>query len=410
MAQSGGELLRKVKDRMPKTSFNRTAEQNRIFDFDKDMTEAGAVVDSVQNQAALPADAQVARNAALAATQAGVQYGVDQSLGADIATQAGSDPNASRFNLNNASNSQQGLDVQAALRAAGSQSGAGNAAAGQAVQATGALAGPGSYAPQQAGALGQFGDQVGQFSQDVGLLRRTAEGTGPSAAQAMMQSALGQNARAMQAVAGQARGGNLAAGIRAATQAGAQQGLQSTNQLAALRAQEQLTGQAQLAGAQGQLSGAMANRSQAITGATNAETARNQAFAGAASNAANAMTGATNAGTGVAQAGSQQHANILDAIKAAETLRMQGVNTQANILGTQVQNAGQNANTGLANVSNALAASGQLGGQFEDAERRKAGAYEAGKAREFGAKDAAQLAFNVAATGGSMATMAAGKP
>ncbi len=99
--------------------------------------------------------------------------------------------------------------------------------------------------------------QLDQYAQDINLLRRSAMGEGPSAAERMHRSALDSNQRGMASMAATARGGNIASALRSATAAGSNANLQATNQLAALRANEQLTAQGQLAGAQAQHAGAI---------------------------------------------------------------------------------------------------------------------------------------------------------
>ena len=180
-------------------------------------------------------------------------------------------------------------------------------AAGSAFQAAKALQGAGSFQPAMAG-------QANQFGEDVGLIRAAAEGRGPSAAEHLARASLDSNARNMQAVAAGARGGNLAAGIRAATQAGAQQGLQSTQQLAALRAQEQL-------GAMGQLAGANAALGQNLQGAQATETARQAAGVQGGIGAAGALTDVGNAQT--------------SAMSAAGQLYGQGAQTNAGLQGVK---------------------------------------------------------------------------
>ena len=82
---------------------------------------------------------------------------------------------------------------------------------------------------------------------DLGAVRRTAFGQGPSAAQNLAQSQLDAGIRSQAAMAAGARGGNLAAAQRAAANAGSQMQLQAIPQLAAQRAQEQLNAQNTLA-------------------------------------------------------------------------------------------------------------------------------------------------------------------
>jgi hypothetical protein len=136
-----------------------------------------------------------------------------------------------------------------------------------------------------AGAQGQaFRRDTASFRRDMDLLRRTASGQGPSAAEALAKSQLDDAVRSQAALAATARGGNIAAGLRAAARAGSDLALRSQNQMAALRAQEILNAQTGLTGAQAQLGGLQAQRAQVlqqaraqdIARATNASTAADQ--------------------------------------------------------------------------------------------------------------------------------------
>jgi hypothetical protein len=136
-------------------------------------------------------------------------------------------------------------------------------------------------AARQNAQLGEYGQDLSSFRTDIDLLRRTAEGKGPSAAQALAQQQLGESVRNMSAVAAGARGGNVSGGIRAATRAGSDMMLRSQQQIAALRAQEQLTGQQQLASAQQGLATAQAQRGQVINAARSNDTNKAIGAAGA---------------------------------------------------------------------------------------------------------------------------------
>jgi predicted RNA-binding protein Jag len=95
----------------------------------------------------------------------------------------------------------------------------------------------------QTGTLATAGGQAAQSQRDLGIVRNSATGQGPSAAENLARSQMDASIRAQAAQAGAARGGNLAAAQRAAAQAGSDTRLQSTAQLAAQRAQEQLNAQ-----------------------------------------------------------------------------------------------------------------------------------------------------------------------
>lgn len=102
--------------------------------------------------------------------------------------------------------------------------------------------------------------QLDNYGNDLNVIRNSAQGRGPSAAENLARSQLDNNIRAQSAMAATARGGNVAAAMRGAQNAGSQMMLQSQAQIAAQRAQEQLNaqslmnqGNAQLAGAQNNL-------------------------------------------------------------------------------------------------------------------------------------------------------------
>jgi hypothetical protein len=304
--------------------------------------------------------------------------------------QAAAMNNPAALNLALKANAEQ--PYQADLNAAGS-------AARGAVGTAGQLATPGSYAGAQQSALSQQGDQIGQFGNDVGLLRATAEGKGPSAAEHLAASALGANSRAMQSVAAGARGGNLAAGIRAATNAGTQQALQSTQQIAALRAQEQLAGQAQLASAQGQLAGANAARSTAVTNAQAVENQRQGAAATAATQAAQGLNQV--AQTGVAGAG-----QTYDAIAAGGQLYGQGVQTATGAYSAGGQVAAEEAKNLEEQKRRALEAANVLGTQAGNNMNRESAATTASKG---GNITQSQVVGGLFSAGGQALGMAAGK-
>lgn len=106
-------------------------------------------------------------------------------------------------------------------------------------------------AAASAGQIGQAGQanaaaqnaQFGQTGQDLGVVRASAMGMGPSAAEHLAQSQLDSNIRAQSSLAATARGGNIASAMRGAQGAGQNMMLQSQQQMAAQRAQEQLNAQ-----------------------------------------------------------------------------------------------------------------------------------------------------------------------
>jgi hypothetical protein len=82
--------------------------------------------------------------------------------------------------------------------------------------------------------------QLGQTGQDLGAVRASALGMGPSAAEHLARSQLDSNIRAQSSLAATARGGNIASAMRGAQNAGQNMMLQSQQQMAAQRAQEQM--------------------------------------------------------------------------------------------------------------------------------------------------------------------------
>lgn len=119
--------------------------------------------------------------------------------------------------------------------------------------------------------------RIDQQASDLGIIRNSAEGRGPSAAENLAKAQLDANIRSQSAMAATARGGNIAAAMRQAANSGTQQSLQSAATIAAQRAQEQLnaqglltTGANNLTGAQGRLgdqgAGLASSRAQLIQG------------------------------------------------------------------------------------------------------------------------------------------------
>lgn len=188
-------------------------------------------------------------------------------------------------------------------------------AAGMAGQAAGGIA-PASQRLQ-----GMQDGQLGQYGADAGIVRDSAMGKGPSAAEHLAKSQLDNNIRAQMAMAGSARGGNLASAQRGAQATGAGMMQQATQQIAAQRAQEQLNAQ-QILGTMDQgLSGAIGNaRGQDVLGATNS--------AGAYANAANSANGAAGAAN-----------NVFGTNAGLTTAGLQGMGNSAGLYGQQAAQA-----------------------------------------------------------------------
>jgi hypothetical protein len=180
-----------------------------------------------------------------AGTLGGTDQSVGQQLYANVGQAAALDP---RYNN--------------ALTSAGTS--ANNAASG----ATGA-----AVTAQASGTINQAGaanaavaPTLGSQAADLGIVRNSALGTGPSAAEALAKSQLDNNVRSQAALAATARGGNIAAAMRGAANSGTQQSLQTSQQIAAQRAQEQLNAQTLLTSGANNLTGAtQANANQAGT-------------------------------------------------------------------------------------------------------------------------------------------------
>lgn len=152
-----------------------------------------------------------------------------------------------------------------------------NAALGQANQVAQGIGGAGmANAGAQGNVIaGAAGDLRGirqgiqQTTQDNNIIRNSALGNGPSAAQILAKQQLDQSIQAQASQAAQARGGNVAAGMRAAANAGSQMQLQGAQQMSALRAQEQLNAQ-----------GLLVQGNNAVTAGQNALTGANTALGG----------------------------------------------------------------------------------------------------------------------------------
>ncbi len=107
-----------------------------------------------------------------------------------------------------------------------------------------AIGSAGQQGLDQAGqSYGALMGQAGQFGQDLGIIRGSAQGTGPSAAAILGQKLNDDAQRGMLAQAATARGGNVAAAQRQAILGCQQTMLQGAQQIAAQRAQEQLAAQ-----------------------------------------------------------------------------------------------------------------------------------------------------------------------
>lgn len=132
--------------------------------------------------------------------------------------------------------------------------------------------------------------QIDQFGNDMGVIRNSAMGRGPSAAENLARSQLDNNIRAQSAMAATARGGNVASAMRGAQGAGQNMMLQSQAQIAAQRAQEQLNAQSLMTQGNTALTGAQNN----LTQSRNVMRAQDVAQAQGAATAAGQVAGQYN--------------------------------------------------------------------------------------------------------------------
>lgn len=213
-----------------------------------------------------------------------------------------------------------------------------------------------SAATNEAGQLasGQVGDRlaatvqpsldatqgrINQQASDLGIVRASAQGTGPSAAENLARAQLDANIRSQSAMAATARGGNIASAMRGAQESGTQQSLQSSATIAAQRAQEQLnaqqlltTGSNNLTSAQGSLGNQQQNLAQ-MQG--NLQIAGTSGLGNAAGLYANGMTNMVSS----QEAARQQYAQYLAGLYATSA----GISPQYTGQGVQAQIANQQA-------------------------------------------------------------------
>lgn len=119
----------------------------------------------------------------------------------------------------------------------------------------------------QAGrAGGQYQDAFGALGDAKAGFDALAAGEGPSLAQAQLEAQSGRNIAAQMALAGQARGGNMAGMSQAAAATGTGMALQTNQQMAELRANEQLGAMQAGAGLAGQMAGMSSDRELGMMG------------------------------------------------------------------------------------------------------------------------------------------------
>lgn len=177
-------------------------------------------------------------------------------------------------NYNPHLNAANGWNTMALNGRLGEAAGSGTANAGQVA----AMAGGGRIAGAGAPNAGLQTGQVFQTAADNNIIRNSALGTGPSAAEQLAKSQLDQSIRSQASQAATARGGNIASAMRTAAQQGSQMQLQGAQQMAAQRAQEQLSAQGFLTQANAGLGAQVGNaRGQDIGQATAAASATSDA-------------------------------------------------------------------------------------------------------------------------------------
>lgn len=116
------------------------------------------------------------------------------------------------------------------------------------------------------GAGGQYRDAFGALGDAKTGFDALAAGEGPSLAQAQLEAQSGRNIAAQMALAGQARGGNLSAMTNQAQATGVGMAMQTNQQLAELRAEEQLAAMQASAGLAGQMAGMSSDRQMGMMG------------------------------------------------------------------------------------------------------------------------------------------------
>jgi hypothetical protein len=203
--------------------------------------------------------------------------------------------------------------------------------------------------------------RIGQQASDLDIIRNSAMGRGPSAAEALAKSQLDANIRSQSALAATARGGNIAAAMRQAANSGTQQSLQSAQTLNALRAQEQLNAQGLLTTGANNLTSAQGRLGDqgAALGTTRAQLvqAGGGAQAGVAAQAANSLAN-MNAASQQAKSKYAEYLMNLYQISSGNNVSYSGQGVQAGIAnqntGTQLVGAGLNSGGALA--AGALAA------------------------------------------------------
>jgi hypothetical protein len=201
---------------------------------------------------------------------------------------------------------------------------------------------------QATDAYGRTLGQAGQMAKDIGIVRNTALGNGPSAAAVLGNKLIDDQQRAIAAQAATARGGNLAAAQRNAMNAGQNAELQGQQQILAARANEQLAAQG-LLGTQNAALGTLYNGAGAGLGALATTDINRQGAMAAGLGNVYGTTGQL-AANGVAQLGNatQQFGNLAASQESAERGGRQDIlGTAANLAGSSLGAGASLAGTGV---------------------------------------------------------------
>jgi hypothetical protein len=164
---------------------------------------------------------------------------------------------------------------------------------------------------------------VNSYGQDLGIIRNSALGTGPSAAQALAKQQLDASIQAQASQAAQARGGNIAAGMRSAANAGTQIQLQGAQQMAAQRAQEQLSAQGLLNQGQQGVNAAQGNLTGAYGALRQQDIGQAQAAAGALQTSAGQQQQMYGQNIGLGTAGLTGLGNAAGGFTSAQSIQSQ---------------------------------------------------------------------------------------
>lgn len=219
--------------------------------------------------------------------------------------------------------------------------------------------------------LNNQNQQANQTGADLGIVRDSAMGRGPSAADLLGQKMIDDSVRATSSQAATARGGNIAGALRASMNAGTDMRLQGAQQIAAQRAQEQLAAQTLLT----QGNSALGQQRNAATGAAGGlygqDVGRADAGARALTGAYVANQGLIGMGTNVLGGVAQQNFAQQSAASDRETdatrfyadwLQRQNLGLAGNAVAYSGQNLSRDIASAQMNVQRDAAATNAVGG------------------------------------------------